>query len=271
MVDRDPRVRRTRSLDPASTLSATGNPGGVSDLHEQPEPCPRFRTSAIGDGIVAVVAIPIQSATGDWARSTCSTLSRRDWLDEELALLHVLCDMAADHIAHASSLRRTRLATEELHDAQDRRIIIEHAKGMIAARQNISVDEAFAVIHQHALNHVASTQNVAEAIVTLELRPLAKSRIQQVCERIPGTVRAKTSTTALRAAKRSDVADGAKRTVDRNDLMRAFSELGQALGHDLPTSDVLGYLVGQVETAVSVGHADSGWRTPISSLLYRQR
>jgi hypothetical protein len=165
--------------------------------------------------------------------------SERDWLDEELALLRVLCDMAADYVAHASSLRRTRLATDGLYDAQDRRIIIEQAEYIIAARQNISGGEAFAVIHQHALNHGTSTQNVAEAIATLGLRPLAKSRIQPVCERIPGTVRTKTSTTALRAEKRSDVADGAKRTVDRNDLMRAVSELGQALGHDLPTSDLL--------------------------------
>src|SRR5260370_11342773 len=91
--------RRTRSLDPASTLSATGNPGGVSDLHEQPEPCPRFRTSAIGDGIVAVVAIPIQSATGDWGRSTCSTLSPRGWLGEGLAMLSFFLDLAPGPIA----------------------------------------------------------------------------------------------------------------------------------------------------------------------------
>ena len=78
----------------------------MSDLHKQPELCPRFGTSAIGDGIVAVVAIPIQSATGLGALDLYDT-SRRDWLDEELALLHVLCDMAADYIAHASSLRRS--------------------------------------------------------------------------------------------------------------------------------------------------------------------
>jgi hypothetical protein len=197
--------------------------------------------------------------------------SRRDWLDEELALLRVLCDMAADYVAHASSLRRTRLATDELHDAQDRRIIIEQAEGMIAAPQNISVGEAFAIRHQHKLNHGASTQYVAEAIVTLELRPLAKSRIHPVCERVPGTVRAKTSTTALRAEKRSDVADGAKRTVDRNDLMRAVSELGQALGDDLPTSDVLAYLVGRVKPPSVLAMPASGWRTPINSLLCRQR
>jgi hypothetical protein len=70
------RIERAQeNSQPGPCLDALRNrkPVRVSDLHEQPELSPLFGTSAIGDGIVAVVAIPIQSATGDWARSTCTT------------------------------------------------------------------------------------------------------------------------------------------------------------------------------------------------------
>jgi AmiR/NasT family two-component response regulator len=85
--------------------------------------------------------------------------------------LQVLCDLAVGHIARAIRLERTRRVAGQLRDALDSQIIIEQAKGVIAADRHVSVDEAFAVLQRHAIGRGASPQQVAKAIVSLGLRP----------------------------------------------------------------------------------------------------
>jgi PAS domain S-box-containing protein len=72
--------------------------------------------------------------------------------------------------------RRTaqeRLAelNEQLETALASRVVIEQAKGMLAERRGISVEEAFQLLRKHARDHNASLQDVATAVVTLGLSP----------------------------------------------------------------------------------------------------
>ncbi|MGY1668630.1 PAS domain S-box protein [Geodermatophilus sp. SYSU D00696] len=59
----------------------------------------------------------------------------------------------------------------QLEAALTSRVVIEQAKGMLAERRGISVDEAFQVLRRHARAHNASLQDVATAVVTLGLSP----------------------------------------------------------------------------------------------------
>jgi AmiR/NasT family two-component response regulator len=61
--------------------------------------------------------------------------------------------------------------TEQLQQALSTRVVIEQAKGMVAAQRGIGVEEAFGVLRRHARDHNASLQSVATAVVTLGLRP----------------------------------------------------------------------------------------------------
>ena len=49
--------------------------------------------------------------------------------------------------------------------------MIERAYGVLAAERRISVDEAFEVLRRHARSHAVSLRSVAEAVVSLGLRP----------------------------------------------------------------------------------------------------
>ena len=68
---------------------------------------------------------------------------------------------------------RDRLArlTQQLQQALTTRVVIEQAKGMVAAQRGIGVEEAFEVLRRHARDHNATLQAVAGAVVTLGLRP----------------------------------------------------------------------------------------------------
>jgi AmiR/NasT family two-component response regulator len=61
------------------------------------------------------------------------------------------------------------MTAEQLQHALDSRVLIEQAKGMIAAREGISIDQAFARLRQHARRHNAILHDVARAVIELGL------------------------------------------------------------------------------------------------------
>jgi len=65
--------------------------------------------------------------------------------------------------------QQARRTAGQLNRALRSRILIEQAKGVIAAREGISIDQAFARLRQHARRHNAVLHDVARAVVELGL------------------------------------------------------------------------------------------------------
>ena len=68
----------------------------------------------------------------------------------------------------------TRAAIEErshYRRALESRIVIEQAKGMLAERLQLSVDEAFAVLRSSARAHGVNLHELAQRVVTEPLTP----------------------------------------------------------------------------------------------------
>ena len=95
----------------------------------------------------------------------------RDWTADDLDAARILADMATSYVINASELDRQRRVNEQLKEALASRIVIEQAKGALAAERGISVDEAFEVLRRHARSHSMNLRKVADAVVTLGLRP----------------------------------------------------------------------------------------------------
>jgi PAS domain S-box-containing protein len=106
----------------------------------------------------------LQDAEGGcrWVRVSASALHAAD--GEPLGSVAVLTDITA-----AKDLER-RLATatrtvEQLQEALDSRVVIEQAKGVLAVRRALSVDDSFQVLLKHARDHNARIHDVARAVV----------------------------------------------------------------------------------------------------------
>lgn len=165
------RVQEDTQEGPCVDAYRTGELVLVADIRDDPGRWPRFAVRARELGIVAVAGIPMNwNGTRLGALDLYAT-ARRDWPMGDVAAAQVLADMATCYVAHASELQRSRRTVEQLQEALKTRVVIEQAKGMLAAERSISVNEAFELIRGHARSHSASLRAVGEAIVNLGLRP----------------------------------------------------------------------------------------------------
>jgi PAS domain S-box-containing protein len=76
----------------------------------------------------------------------------------------------APSVVPAADLERSHRYAQQLQRALDSRIVIEQAKGMLASHNDISVDEAFDLLRQHARRNNSDIHRVAHAVVRLGLR-----------------------------------------------------------------------------------------------------
>lgn len=129
-----------------------------------------YREVATKLGIHAVAGIPMRLEEQSVGVVNLYSSEPRDWSEKDLLAASVMVDLATSHLINATQLEKhTRLAGQLQH-ALDSRVVIEQAKGIIASTNDITVDQAFAVIQRHARSHHTSVRTVAEAVVNLGLR-----------------------------------------------------------------------------------------------------
>lgn len=100
------------------------------------------------------------------------------WCWAELVITNLLDDPSARYVVcnlrdvterHDDREQLVKL-TEQLQTALTTRVVIEEAKGMIAARHGVSVDQAFDMLRRHSRAHNARLHDVAAAVVNLGLQ-----------------------------------------------------------------------------------------------------
>ena len=101
-----------------------------------------------------------------WAASTCSWPSPVSLSDTEVALAQALADVASIAIIQDQAIRDAAIREGHLQHALNSRIAIEQAKGMIAERNRVDMDEAFSRLRAYARNNNRGLTGVAEALVT---------------------------------------------------------------------------------------------------------
>ncbi|MFI6661080.1 GAF and ANTAR domain-containing protein [Streptomyces sp. NPDC050523] len=94
--------------------------------------------------------------------------------DELLALGQALADAAGWALERDRRLSETRALADQLEHALTSRIIIEQAKGTLAAKHSISVGEAFGILRSHARSHRRRLTEVAAEVVERRLDLPAK-------------------------------------------------------------------------------------------------
>jgi GAF domain-containing protein len=98
--------------------------------------------------------------------------------DAEVALAQALADVASIAIVQDQATREAAIREGHLQHALNSRIVIEQAKGMIAERAKVDMDNAFARLRSYARNNNRGLTDVAQSLVsgTMSVDAITQSR-----------------------------------------------------------------------------------------------
>ena len=165
------RVQESEQAGPCVDALRAGKVVAVADLAVATPGWGAYGIAAREAGIAAIAGIPMRLDGQKIGTLNLYSNTRREWSEEDLDAAHVLADIASSYIINASKLAQQRRLNEQLQEALDSRVVIEQAKGVLAAERGISVDDAFELLRRHARSYRTSLRSVAEAVVNLGLRP----------------------------------------------------------------------------------------------------
>lgn len=137
-----------------------------ADLSAEVDRWPTFAPRALDAGIRSVFAVPMR-LRGETSGSLNLLRNRVGELaDADLAAAQAVADVATIGILqHRVSTEQTLLA-ERLADALEDRVVIEQAKGVLAATTGISIEAAFASMRSYADHHDQPLVDIAAGLVS---------------------------------------------------------------------------------------------------------
>lgn len=130
---------------------------------------PRYTARAQALGYGRAAALPLR--VGDATPGALVLLGpgRTPLSRELLELAQALADAAGWALRRDGELRESRALADQLGQALTSRVVIEQAKGMLAARLSVTVDEAFQIMRAHARSNRRRLTDVAGEVVHLRL------------------------------------------------------------------------------------------------------
>ena len=125
---------------------------------------PAFASAVLDAGFTGVYALPMRLR--DQVIGAMNLFSAKPGeLDAEAAELgQALADVATIGILHERAFRRHEVVIEQLQHALSSRIVIEQAKGVLAERLHLPIEDAFAVLRDYARDHNLKLAAVADAV-----------------------------------------------------------------------------------------------------------
>jgi GAF domain-containing protein len=143
----------------------TGQPVVNQDLAAVNGRWPRFAAEALGAGFHSVHALPMRLRGA--VIGALNLLHRQPGAMPEADLVagQALADVATIAILQYRASLEALLVNEQLQNALNSRVVIEQAKGMVAERRALDMEQAFATLRNHARNHNLRLVDVAHDVI----------------------------------------------------------------------------------------------------------
>ena len=135
---------------PCLEAFSTGEAVVHSDLASAYERWPVFAPEAVRAGFHSVHAFPLRLRSSVLGAMNLFSATPGDIGDAATHLAQALADVASIAILQDQVVRQSDLKAGQLQHALDSRVAIEQAKGMIAERVHVDMDEAFTMLRSHA-------------------------------------------------------------------------------------------------------------------------
>jgi GAF domain-containing protein len=143
----------------------TGQQVLVDDLGADTDRWPEFAVRAIDEGFGSVIAIPLRLRT---ERIGALNLFRRTqgvMTESDLLVAQALADVATIGILHQRVLTRGALVNSQLQTALNSRVLIEQAKGVLAERLGLDMEQAFVQLRTMARSNNRHLSDTARAVI----------------------------------------------------------------------------------------------------------
>jgi GAF domain-containing protein len=135
------------------------------DLSEARRRWPTFSPAAVRAGFGATHALPMRLRGRVIGALNLFTDEPVQLSDTDIAVGQAMADVATIGLLHQRNTHEQTILSEQLQSALHSRVVVEQAKGVLAARAGISVNEAFVRLRAHARSHNVSLTEVANAVV----------------------------------------------------------------------------------------------------------
>ena len=142
----------------------TGQPVSVTDLPSAGR-WPRFIAAAAEVGFSAVHALPMRLRTEVIGALNLFDVTPGALDEGKLRVGQALADVATIGLLQQRAIQRRDVVTEQLQAALNSRVLIEQAKGVLAERLRLPVDQAFTILRDGARSHNRRLSELAQAIV----------------------------------------------------------------------------------------------------------
>jgi GAF domain-containing protein len=145
----------------------TGQPVTVTDLDDAAGRWPQFIAALSGrSGYRSVHALPLRLRGHAIGAMNLFHTRPGPLPDADLHLGQALADVATIGILQERAIRHGEVVTEQLQAALNSRVIIEHAKGVLAQQGTLTTETAFDRLRRYSRGHDLLLGEVARRVVT---------------------------------------------------------------------------------------------------------
>jgi GAF domain-containing protein len=142
----------------------TGSPVSVDDLPAAGR-WPQFTEAAAAAGFAAVHAVPMRLRSEVIGALNFFDTSPGPLDPDKLRIGQALADVATIGLLQERAIRRRDVLTSQLQTALNSRVVIEQAKGVLAERLHIPMQDAFTLLRSTSRNGNRRLSDLAQAVV----------------------------------------------------------------------------------------------------------
>jgi GAF domain-containing protein len=127
---------------------------------------PRFAPEAIRAGFRSAHALPLRLRRIVLGALNLFHVQPGALAPDDVTAAQAFADIATIAIIHHRGVVETQLVNEQLNHALNSRIVIEQAKGVVAERAGVDMDEAFTRLRNHARSHNLRLADIAANVIS---------------------------------------------------------------------------------------------------------
>jgi GAF domain-containing protein len=151
----------------------TGEPVANQRLAEVNSRWPRLAPVALEAGFQSVYAMPLRLRGVIIGALNLFRTDPGAMDDADVVAAQAFADVATIAIIQHRAVLEAQVVNEQLNHALNSRIVIEQAKGVLAERAGLDMEQAFARLRNHARKHNSRLVNVAQDVIDGTLTPAA--------------------------------------------------------------------------------------------------